>query len=49
LMMVVHLTSLRSFGIPYMAPFAPFIPLSNGDTVVRLPWWALRQRPRLIS
>jgi len=49
LMMVVHLCSLRSFGVPYMAPFAPFIPVNNGDTVVRLPWWTLRQRPRLIS
>ncbi|PGX73991.1 spore germination protein [Priestia megaterium] len=49
LMMLAHLTSLRSFGVPYMAPFAPLIPVSNGDTVVRLPWWALRQRPRLIG
>ncbi len=49
LMMVVHLSGLRSFGVPYMAPFAPFIPLNNGDTFIRLPWWTLRQRPRLIS
>ncbi|YCA45646.1 spore germination protein [Bacillus sp. JZ8] len=49
LMMVVHLCSLRSFGIPYMAPLAPFIPSNNEDTVVRLPWWTLRKRPRLIS
>jgi spore germination protein KA len=49
LMMVVHLCSLRSFGVPYMAPFAPFIPVNNGDTFIRLPWWTLRQRPRLIS
>jgi spore germination protein KA len=49
LMMVVHLCSLRSFGIPYMAPLAPFIPSNNEDTVVRLPWWNLRKRPRLIS
>lgn len=49
LMMVVHLCSLRSFGVPYMAPFAPFIPVNNGDTIIRLPWWTLRQRPRLIT
>ncbi|MCY8235073.1 spore germination protein [Priestia endophytica] len=49
LMTVVHLCSLRSFGIPYMAPLAPFIPTNNEDTVVRLPWWTLRKRPRLIS
>lgn len=49
LMMVVHLCSLRSFGIPYMSPFAPFTLVDNGDTVVRLPWWTLRQRPRLVT
>ncbi|MBX9998231.1 MULTISPECIES: spore germination protein [Priestia] len=49
LVMVVHLCSLRSFGIPYMSPFAPFIPVDNGDTVLRLPWWTLRQRPRLVT
>jgi spore germination protein KA len=49
LMMTVHLCSLRSFGVPYMAPFAPFIPVNNADTFIRLPWWTLRQRPRLIS
>ncbi|MFE3892600.1 spore germination protein [Priestia sp. YIM B13446] len=49
LMMVVHLCSLRSFGIPYMSPFAPFIAVNNGDTVVKLPWWTLRQRPRLVT
>ncbi|KYG27796.1 spore germination protein [Priestia endophytica] len=49
LMLVVHLCSLRSFGIPYMAPLAPFIPSNNEDTIVRLPWWTLRKRPRLIS
>lgn len=49
LMMVVHLCSLRSFGIPYMSPFAPFTLVDNGDTVLRLPWWTLRQRPRLVT
>ncbi|MGC3792439.1 spore germination protein, partial [Priestia aryabhattai] len=49
LMMVVHLCSLRSFGIPYMSPFAPFTLVDNGDTILRLPWWTLRQRPRLVT
>lgn len=48
IMMTVHLCSLRSFGVPYMSPLAPFIPMNAGDTIVRLPWWALRQRPRLM-
>jgi spore germination protein KA len=47
--MLVHLCSLRSFGIPYMSPLAPFIPSNTGDTLIRLPWWAFKERPRLIS
>lgn len=47
--LTVHLCSLRSFGVPYMAPLAPFIPVNMGDTVVRLPWWGFKERPRLIS
>ena len=49
IMMIVHLCDLRSFGVPYMSPFAPFSPKSAGDTVVRLPWWALKQRPPFTS
>jgi spore germination protein KA len=46
---VGHLCSLRSFGVPYMTPLAPFIPVSNEDTLLRLPWWTMRRRPKLIS
>ncbi|MBD0381447.1 spore germination protein [Paenibacillus sedimenti] len=46
---VLHLCSLRSFGIPYMAPMAPFILADQKDTIFRLPQWALFARPRLIS
>lgn len=49
LMGVGHLCSLRSFGVPYMTPLAPFIPASNEDTLLRLPWWTMRRRPKLIS
>lgn len=47
--LVMHLCSLRSFGIPYMSPFAPFIPADHKDTIFRLPHWALKSRPRLIN
>ncbi|MFC5447721.1 spore germination protein [Paenibacillus aestuarii] len=46
---VLHLCSLRSFGVPYMAPMAPFILEDQKDTIFRLPLWALFARPRLIS
>lgn len=47
--LVLHLCSLRSFGIPYMAPFAPLIPQDNKDAIIRLPHWMLRSRVRLIN
>jgi spore germination protein KA len=47
--MVLHLCSLRSFGMPYLAPFAPFILEDQKDNIIRLPHWALFSRPRLIS
>lgn len=49
LVMVIHLCSLRSFGVPYMTPLAPFIPTNFGDTLVRKPIWEYKERPRLIS
>ncbi|MBW7652171.1 spore germination protein [Anoxybacillus sp. ST4] len=47
--MVIHLCSLRSFGVPYMAPLAPLVPSNLRDTFVRFPLWALNERPRLIN
>jgi spore germination protein KA len=49
LVMLLHLNSLRSFGVPYMAPFSPFIPADQGDAIVRLPRWALTKRPKLMN
>lgn len=49
IVLVVHLTSLRSFGVPYLAPMAPVIPSNLGDTLVRLPLWAQKKRPKLTS
>jgi spore germination protein KA len=45
LFLVVHLCSLRSFGIPYLKPFAPFIPGEHKDTFFRAPQWAMNTRP----
>ncbi|MFD0959197.1 spore germination protein [Paenibacillus chungangensis] len=46
---LLHLCSLRSFGVPYLSPFAPMIPEDQKDTLFRLPQWAMTTRPRLIS
>ncbi|MDO0824618.1 spore germination protein [Desulfosporosinus nitroreducens] len=49
LVMQAHLVSLRSFGIPYFAPLAPFNLKDTKDLVLRFPWWAMSENPRLIS
>ncbi|MCZ8524027.1 MULTISPECIES: spore germination protein [Paenibacillus] len=40
-----HMASLRSFGVPYLSPVGP---LSSGDlkdVLIRSPWWLMRNRP----
>jgi len=46
---LIHMAGLRSFGIPYLMPMGPFVPANQKDILVRVPWWAMRSRPRLIS
>lgn len=47
LLAIVHLCSLRSFGMPYLAPFAPLVLADLKDSVVRTWWWGMRSRPKL--
>ncbi len=44
--LVIHVASLRSFGVPYMYPLMPFNFHDLKDVPIRLPWWMMRQRPR---
>ena len=48
-MILIHLTSLRSFGSHYLAPFAPFQRANLGDTAVRVPLQDMQTRPREIN
>ncbi len=48
-LLLLHLVSLKSFGVAYFAPFAPLIPYQLKDTVVRAPLWAMRLRPKNIT
>lgn len=45
LMILVHMCSLRSFGVPYMAPLAPYHRSGMKDVFIRAPIWALQRRP----
>lgn len=47
--MLVHLCSLRSFGVPFLAPFAPLIPGDLKDTQIRAPSWAMSRRSKLFG
>ncbi|WP_404470520.1 spore germination protein [Sutcliffiella horikoshii] len=37
IILLLHLCSLRSFGVPYLSPVAPFQPQDQKDAIFRLP------------
>ncbi|MGN7761925.1 spore germination protein [Paenibacillus sp. 22594] len=41
---LIHLVTLKSFGVPYMTPIAPFNPTGLTDTLIRAPWRVMRRR-----
>ena len=49
IMIIAHLCSLRSFGVPYMAPFAPFILSDQDDAILHFPLWARLTRPHILG
>jgi len=46
---LTHLCSLRSLGIPYTSPLAPATFSDMKDVFIRVPWWAMLTRPRVLS
>ncbi|MED4225016.1 spore germination protein [Neobacillus cucumis] len=47
LLIIVHLCTLRSFGVPYLSPMAPLEGAEVKDVLLRAPWWSIRKRPHL--
>lgn len=45
LILLIHLMKLRSFGVPYFSPIMPFHTEGIGISVLRLPKWAMKDRP----
>lgn len=43
--MLAHLVSLRSFGVNYFMPYAPYFKSNMKDLLLRVPWWAMKTRP----
>ncbi|MFW6266669.1 MAG: spore germination protein [Halanaerobiales bacterium] len=49
ILLIVHLASLRSFGVPYLNPVAPLQEKSLKDFVVRVPYFFMDGRPAEIA
>jgi spore germination protein KA len=46
---LIHLSSLRSFGVPYLEPISPVIFPEWKDALIRLPLWMMDTRPESIT
>lgn len=44
---LIHLCTLRSFGVPYLSPMAPMKFRDMKDVLIRAPRWMLKTRPHL--
>lgn len=49
ILIVVHLCSLKSFGVPYLSPFTPRNLLAMGDSVIRIPLYWMKKRPNVFA
>lgn len=49
LIILIHLVRLRSFGVPFLAPVAPFKLSDIKGVFIRTPWWAMISRPSFIE
>lgn len=49
MMIVTHMCSLRSFGTPYLSPFAPISREGLKDSFIRVPLWLMKSRPKAIT
>lgn len=45
LILLIHMASLKSFGVNYLSPLAPLNLCDLKDVFVRFPWWAMDERP----
>jgi len=47
LLLLIHMASLTSFGLPYLSPIAPFNLGEMSDIIVRRPWFMNTMRPTM--
>ncbi|QQE81030.1 spore germination protein [Alicyclobacillus sp. SO9] len=49
ILLVLHLLSLRSLAVPYLAPVAPGQPQDFKDVIFRTPFWNMKTRPSIYA
>ena len=49
LVLLIHLTGLRSMGVPYLSPFSPVSFKDLKDSIVVMPLWTFIKRPSFIQ
>lgn len=49
IMMTIHMSRLRSFGVPYLTPLSPSFPRDWRDVVIRAPLLMLAKRPKFMQ
>lgn len=49
ILVLTHLCTIRSFGVPYLMSYTSLRPEDLLDTAMRTPIWFLKKRPRFIS
>lgn len=47
--LLIHLCSLRSFGVPYLSPATPLDLRGFKDFFIRAPWWLMVDRPGFVA
>ncbi|WP_051251194.1 spore germination protein [Paenibacillus harenae] len=47
MIILAHMSGLRSFGVSYLTPLSPLVPGNLKDVFVRVPWWAMKKRPSM--
>ncbi|WP_201001959.1 spore germination protein [Paenibacillus glycanilyticus] len=48
-LLLLHLSSLRSFGVPYMSPVGPFNISDQKDVILRVPHTKMKTRPSMFN
>jgi len=46
---VIHLASIKSFGVPYLTSMTEFLGQNVKDAMVRVPWWRMNLRPKYVA